>query len=272
MLDDKVDWDGDEMEKVKLFTKQNEKTLSQLERNGRFVNNRTYVELHLGDIAPYFVTKYDWLTRQAARWLPKPDDVRAPIWCAVSPRSCMRPEEGSLVYCLEVPRDKIIFFDNFKWDYVLNQLYLPKDEQDAQDYKRHLESIGVKSRFDFSKDRYRNLFPDEIRRIEESWIRIFELEEWNIWNVCANIWEIRQEWVTDIIRFGEEVDVPALEVCSEGVVLYDTWPSDYQPLPLDDVLNAASAEKAGAPRASGVAGTRGSMVSVGQFRERLVIK
>lgn len=224
---------GFEMEKVKLFTKQNDKTLAQLERDGRFINVRLYVELHLGDIAPFFVKKYDWLTREAARRLPKPDDVKAPIWCAVSPRSCMHPEPGTVVYCLEVPRDQIIFFDNFKWDYVLNQLYLPKDDADMEAYQKHLADLGIKSRFDFSKDLYRNMYPQEIKRIEASWIRIFDLDEWNIWNVCGNIWEIRQEWVKRIIPYGEEIDEAAiqeLEQCGPGVSLFDERPADFKQL------------------------------------------
>lgn len=218
------------MERVRIFTKQNAKTLKQLERDGRVINNRLYVQLHLGDIAPYFIKKYDWLTQEAARRLPKPADVQAPIWCAVSPRSCMSPEEGELVYVLEVPCDQVIFFDNFKWDYVLNQIYLPLDEADQEAYMQHLRDIGVNSRFDFTKDRYRNVFPEEVKRIQDSWVRIFDIDEWGIWNVCANIWEIRQEWVKQIIWPGEEVDMDALEVCEEGVVLYDTWPPDFKQL------------------------------------------
>ena len=37
---------------VRLFTRQNDKTLYQLERDGRVINVRRYVELHFGDIAP----------------------------------------------------------------------------------------------------------------------------------------------------------------------------------------------------------------------------
>ena len=45
---------------VKLYTRQNDKTLYQLERDGRIINQRVYVELHFGDIAPLFMESYDW--------------------------------------------------------------------------------------------------------------------------------------------------------------------------------------------------------------------
>lgn len=67
---------------VRLYTRQNDKTLGQLKRDGRIINQRIYVQLHLGDVAPLFLESYDWLTERVAKIVPKPDDVHAPIWCS----------------------------------------------------------------------------------------------------------------------------------------------------------------------------------------------
>ena len=64
---------------VRLYTRQNDKTLYQLERDGRIINQRIYVELHFGDIAPLFLDSYDWFTRKASAIVEKPEDVQAPI-------------------------------------------------------------------------------------------------------------------------------------------------------------------------------------------------
>lgn len=213
--------------KVKLFTRQNDKTLPQLEKDGRVINNRLYVQLHLGDISPYFLKKYDWLTLEGARRVPKPDDVSAPIWCSVSSKACLTPIPGTVVYCLEVPISKVLFFDNCKWDYVLNQIYIPENDDDLKKYENHLQQIGLKSRFDFCKDDVRRMYPSEVKKITDSWIRIFDIDEWGIWNVCGNIWEIKKEWVTQIIHPGDTFDTDDLNVCGEGVILMDTWPDGY---------------------------------------------
>ena len=92
---------------VTLYTRQNDKTLRQLERDGRIINHRAYVEMHFGDIAPLFMESYDWFTKEAAKRVPKPEDVHAPIWCSISPDNCLKPIEGTVVYVLEVPEDKI---------------------------------------------------------------------------------------------------------------------------------------------------------------------
>lgn len=188
---------------VKLYTRQNDKTLFQLERENRIINNRVYVELHFGDIAPLFMESYDWFTKEAAKRVAKPQDVKAPIWCSISKENCLKPIEGTVVYVLEVPEEQVIYCDECKWDYVLNRIYLPKDEADGAAYKEHLKKIGVANGFEFLQGRYQGMFPEEEKKIRESWNRVFDIDNWTIFNVCGNIWEIKKEWVRRIVRPGE---------------------------------------------------------------------
>ena len=130
---------------VRLYTRQNDKTVSQLERNGRIINNRLYVQLHFGDIAPFFLKCYDWFTEEAVKYLPKPDDVHAPIWCSISRENCLKPIPGTVVYVLDVPESRVIYFDDLKWDYVLNQIYLPEDDEDQKAYDEHINDIMIQN-------------------------------------------------------------------------------------------------------------------------------
>ena len=195
----------DRKETVRLYTRQNDKTLYQLERDGRIINQRIYVQLHFGDIAPLFLESYDWFTRKASAMVEKPPDVQAPIWCSISRENCLRPVPGTVVYVLEVPRDQVIYFDDEKWDYVLNRIYLPKDGKDREQYRQHLRELGVANGFEFFPGRYKGMYPEEGRRLWESWDRIFDIDRWTVFNVCGNIWEIRREWVLRIVHPGEDV-------------------------------------------------------------------
>lgn len=190
---------------VRLYTRQNDKTLYQLERDGRIINQRAYVEMHFGDIAPLFMESYDWFTKEAAKRVAKPDDVHAPIWCSISADNCLKPIPGTIVYVLEAPEENVMYFDDVKWDYVLNRIYLPKDEEDAAAYKQHLKDIGVANGFEFFQGRYKGKYPEEERKIRESWLRCFEIDNWTIFNVCGNLWEIRKEWVKKVVRPGEAI-------------------------------------------------------------------
>ena len=109
------------------------------------------------------------------------------------------------MYVLEVPEDKVIYFDDVKWDYVLNRIYLPDNDEDAVAYKKHLKEIGVSNSFEFFEGRYKGMYPEEVAKIRESWKRAFRIDKWTIFNVCGNIWEIRKEWVRKIVHPGEEI-------------------------------------------------------------------
>lgn len=190
---------------VWLYTRQNDKTLYQLERDGRIINQRVYVEMHFGDIAPLFMESYDWFTKEASKMVEKPADVHAPIWCSISKENCLKPIPGTVVYVLEVPEEKVIYFDEAKWDYVLNRIYLPKDEEDNKAYRQHLKDIGVDSAFDIMQGRFQGKYPEEEAKIRDSWERVFQIDNWTIFNVCGNLWEIKKEWVRRIVHPGEDV-------------------------------------------------------------------
>ena len=193
-------------ETVRLYTRQNDKTLLALERNGRILNHRAYVELHFGDIAPLFMESYEWFTREAAKRVPKPDDVEASIWCSISAENCLRPIPGTVVYVLDVPKDQVVYYDETKWDYVLNRIYIPKDAQDDEAYRKYIKDKGLSSRFEFFQGKYKGQYPEEEKRIIESWSRVFEIDSWSIFKVCGNIWEIKKEWVHKIVRPGEPIE------------------------------------------------------------------
>ena len=193
------------METVTLYTRQNDKTLAQLERDGRIVNQRLYVRLHFGDCADLFLESYEWFAQEAAKRVPRPNDGRLPIWCSISRENCLKAIEGTVVYVLEVPKDQVIYFDEAKWDYVLNRIYLPESPEDAAAYKEDLRKKGFSDGFQFFQGRYAGKYPEEIQRIQESWQRVFTIDHWGIFNVCGNIWEIRREWVKRIVHPGESI-------------------------------------------------------------------
>ena len=190
---------------VRLYTRQNDKTLYALEHKGRIINEKRYVELHFGPDAELFLESYDWFTKEASKRLTKPEDVSAPIWCSVSTVGCLKPIEGTVVYVLEVPENQVIYFDNRKWDYVLNRIYLPKDEEDARLYEKHLEQLGVRDGFSFFVGKYRGMFPEEEKLIQRSWKRAFEIEDRSPFTITGNLWEIKKEWVKIIVYPGERI-------------------------------------------------------------------
>ncbi|WP_434798991.1 DUF3841 domain-containing protein [Terrisporobacter vanillatitrophus] len=200
---------------IRLYTRQNEKTLYELNHKGRIINNRIYVKLHLGNIADFFLESYDWYTSEACKLLQKPDDVELPIWCSISEKNCLKAIEGTVVYILDVPKDEVLYFNDQKWDYVLNRLYLPKDEKDRIAYEDHINSLeispnklGLIDSYEFMIGKFKGMFPEEEKRIKESWKRTFQvgdLDNLDIFSVCGNLWEIKKEWVKHIVYPGDDL-------------------------------------------------------------------
>lgn len=190
-----------EIERVTLWTRQHMSSLNQLKKNGVYRAKKEYIEEYFEDIASYYLMLYSWFTEQASRIVPKPASVQFPIWCSVSEEYMLRPVEGTVVYVLEVRRNEIVYFDSTKWDWVLNHLYIPRDEEDLKRYREELKKKGFKDSFSFIDGKYAAAYPLERKKVMDSWMRIFEIDEWHPMRVQANIWEIREEQIKEIIPY-----------------------------------------------------------------------
>lgn len=185
--------------KVILWTRQDIKSLNELEANGVIRIKRRHLEEKFGDIAEYIIKLYNWFVDQADKIVAKPDGVEFPIWCSISEKNMLRPTENTVVYVLEVDRSQILYFDGVKWDQALNHLYIPKDEEDKEKYMKDIRKKGFKDEFSVFDGPISHFYPEEKQRIIDSWTRVFEIDEWDIFKIQANIWEIRQDMIKDIL-------------------------------------------------------------------------
>lgn len=193
------------MKIVNLYTRQHENSLYELERKGYMSNKELYVRLHMGDVAEWFLAKYNHFVKLAEKRIPRPSKIEYPIWCSISQKNCLKPIEKSLVYCLQVPENEVIYFSGGKWDLVLNNLYIPLDKKDAERFEEQIHALGLEDGFQIIEGKYKGLYPNIESEIIHSWERIFNIDEWNIFDVQANLWQIKQEWVRHIIHPGEDL-------------------------------------------------------------------
>lgn len=188
------------MEKVTIFTRQHEKALQILDEDGVFRMKPEWIRRKYGSISDYYMKTYDWLTMESARRVPKPPGVSYPIWCSVDEGYMLRGVPGEVVFKLSIVKDKVIYFDSPKWDMILNHMYLPKDAEDEQRYFEELKRKGIANQFNLYDHSQARFYPDIQKKIIDSWQRLFEIKEWNMFTVQANIWEFRPENVIEIIK------------------------------------------------------------------------
>lgn len=189
-------------EKTILWTRQDERSLLDLEKDGVFINKEKYIRSNYEDIADHFISAYKWFVNEASKIVPKPQGVDFPIWCSISEDSMLRPTEGNVCYKIEIPKKNIIYFDGAKWDHVLNHIYIPNDDKDQEDYIIGLREKGFKDQFNFIDGKSSHFYPLEKQKVLDSWKRIFEIKEWSIFVVQANIWEIKQDQIVEIYKFN----------------------------------------------------------------------
>lgn len=193
------------METVNLYSRQHENSLQELNSQNLVTNKKIYIQLHLGDISDFFLERYDYFVQMAEKRVNRPTGIEYPIWCSISKYNCLKAVDKSVVYCLSVPKNEVIFFDGGKWDYVLNNLYIPKDDKDREDYLAYIKKLGVKDEFNFISGKYKGLYPEIERKIKNSWERIFDIDIWNKFSVQANLWQIKKEWIKHIVYPGENL-------------------------------------------------------------------
>lgn len=192
------------MEHVNLYTRQHENSLYELKNKGIIQNKRLYVSLHMRDISDFFLEKYDYFVKMAEKRVSKPDDISYPIWCSVSKRNCLKPIEKEVVYAITVPKDEVIYFDGAKWDLVLNNQYVPLDEDDAKRFDKELVKRRIDNSFNIFNRKYDEMFDNLREEIVASWERIFEITDRSEFVVQANLWQIKEEWIKHIIYPGDD--------------------------------------------------------------------
>ena len=188
---------------VKIWTRQDKRSLESIEKYGVYRVKEDYIVEQFGDIAYHYIKLYKWFVRTASERVSKPEGVEFPIWCAISKESMYVPTADTVVYELEIDESELIYFDGRKWDFVLNHHYIPIDKADEEKYAKEMERLGLIDSYSFFEGKYANFYPLEKRRIVNSWVRIFDIEDWNVFGVQANIWEIRKDMIKKIIRLED---------------------------------------------------------------------
>ena len=186
--------------KVTLWTRQDIRSLEDLKKEGVVRIKRKHLVEKFDLIADYIINLYSWFVNAADKMVPKPEGVEFPIWCSISEEYMLRPTDTEIVYVLEVDESEIIYFDGCKWDYVLNHHYVPKDDKDMEEYERDISNKGFRDSYSFLDENTSHFYPEERKRVIDSWIRVFETDQWDPFRIQANIWEIRPEMIKGIIK------------------------------------------------------------------------
>jgi hypothetical protein len=186
--------------KVRLWTRQHKNVLDELEEHGIYRVKKEYITEKMDTMSCYYLGLYEWYGRNAAKIVPRPEGVMYPIWLSPSPDMMLQPIEDTVILEVEMGKKDVIYTDMERWGYVVNYFYLPTDPEDEQRHNEELKKYGINNESSLIIGDKGNFYPLLKNKIIKSWERLFEPFEDTGQVVQATIWEIKKEWVKDIIH------------------------------------------------------------------------
>lgn len=185
------------MDHVTVWTKQHESVAEILKQTGRYTAKRAYIEKDLEEHAPLVLEVYDWLVAHTPNADRRPADAEYPVWVSLAQEAVMLPSPGTVILELSIDPSLLTMVNIDKWGTMLNYAYIPVDEADAKRHRKRLEAYGVSDAKAFMS----RFYPDIKHEILQSWDRLFDDTILVGSDKCyGNLWEVKQEWVTQILR------------------------------------------------------------------------
>ncbi len=181
---------------ITAWTRQNKQILKDLEEKGRYIADKKYIKADMEDTAPVVLMAYDWLVKHSPKAHLRPADVEYLIWITYARETTMMPDENTVVLELLVDSDIITPVNINKWGAILNYSYIPKDEEDGARHQELLEMYGVSD----AKACMTQFYPQIKKEVIDSWDRLFDpgILLGNAMEY-GTIWEIKKEWVKNIV-------------------------------------------------------------------------
>ncbi|SKC46872.1 DUF3841 domain-containing protein [Maledivibacter halophilus] len=190
-------------DKIKLWTRQNKEILNDLEKYGVYRVKEEYIKQKLDTITPFYLKAYKWYAKKASNIVEKPEGAEYPIWLSTTNNMMLQPTKDTVVLELEVDKKHVVITDQEKWGYVINYWYVPLDREDEKVHNKELEKFGISDESELFMTHKGNFYPLLRDKIKKSWDRLFD----NNIRLCnltqGTLWEIKKEWIRNIIYFKE---------------------------------------------------------------------
>ena len=180
--------------KIKLWTIQHNIVINKLKKEGVYYVKKRFIKEKYRESAHIFLKAYNYFVSKMKNKVNKPEKAEYPIWLTSDPERLELHPDHKIIE-LEIYKDKVVIFDEKKWNYILNLSYIPVDEKDAQKHKKKLKKYNLN---DDSEAYLSDHYPLLKREIENSWDCLFDKSIRLSENNKAASWQLRLEWVKNI--------------------------------------------------------------------------
>ena len=187
-------------EKIRIWTRQDKRVLKELEEEGVYRVKKEYITEKMDTISDYYIRLYDWYVKKAEKFVPRPEGVTYPVWVSLTSETMLQPTEDTVIFGLEVPKKYVIITDSEKWGYVINYWYVPLNTEDERLHNEELKKYGIGNESALYTTDKGNFYPLLRNKIIKSWDRLFDDNLPSSGMSQGTLWEIRKEWIVDILN------------------------------------------------------------------------
>lgn len=182
---------------MRAYSKQHESVYETIEKTGRYVAKRAFVEKELDRHAYLMVKVYDMLGRFSPNLAFRPKDAEIPVWFVTKESDVMLNQPGFVILTMEIPNEVVAMINIAKWGAIMNYSYLPKDARDGEAHVEKMKRYGTSD----SQAVMSQFYPHLKREIEASWSRLFD-DQVQLGNDQAygTVWELKKEWILKVQR------------------------------------------------------------------------
>lgn len=181
-------------DKVRIWTRQNSGIVKILREQGRYIVKKEYIAQKMEEHAGLYLDVYSWYTSAASKLSPRPADAFYPIWVSLAPEEGLGASEGNVIIEALVDRQRLITIDIDKWGCIVNYMYIPLNEADAEEHEKMLKRYNT----DDCTAYMSGFYPHIKNKIIKSWDRLFDDGITLSPVKVGTIWELKQEWITKI--------------------------------------------------------------------------
>lgn len=183
---------------IKAWTRQVPEVVQEIETRGIYRVKEEYIRLKNDNIADYYLELYRWYTRKSRAYLAISEEGEFPIWYSLTEEFRLQPIAGTVVLEVEIPEEKVLVIDMEKWDYRVNNMYVPKDADDRRAFEDKLKYYGIADETALVGEKG-NFYPALKREVVMSWDRLFTMQPQDYAKGFATTWELKKEWVKEVV-------------------------------------------------------------------------
>ena len=181
---------------ISLWTRQSQQVVDALLHDGHCSIRKAYIEAKYQQAGWSFQIAYGFFIQHMGTRLPPQAEEESPYWLHGTAEATGVFSDTPLLH-LEVPVEHCLFFDQRKWNKILNLEYLANTNEEAAAFQKKLTQQGLHHASQVFRVPH---YPALKQEIQKSWLRLFQQDRPEPAYLQAAVWHLERSWCQEIFQ------------------------------------------------------------------------